>query len=164
VLSLFDSEQYSYDSFDALFAYTNIHHNYIIYLHCSSNLLNELQTLLPTLLASNCNQRVLPDSLRTLYCNDNQFNHFIIPLFVFLQYFIIIFINPLTSALGNVHKLNLQYTKVVDVSALRDVHILYLSYTNVADVSALRNVHTINLKYTKVVDVSALENVKRLIR
>jgi hypothetical protein len=52
----FDSEQYNYDSFDALFAYTDIHRNYnnIIYLDCGINQLNELPTL--------------PDSLQTLEC------------------------------------------------------------------------------------------------
>jgi hypothetical protein len=72
----FDSEQYKYDSFDALFAYTNIHHNYnnIIYLDCSYNKLTKLFTLLPSLKTGNCTQRVLPTGLQTLHCDNNQLN------------------------------------------------------------------------------------------
>jgi Leucine-rich repeat (LRR) protein len=94
-----DREKYSYDSFDALFAYTNIHHNYdnIIHLNCSYNQLTELPTLPDSLLELHCSNNqlnelptlshslqilscygnqltelpTLPDSLRILYCSNN---------------------------------------------------------------------------------------------
>jgi hypothetical protein len=50
-----------------------------------------------------------------------------------------------TSALDNIHMLDLSWTQVTDVSALGNVHTLDLQYTQVADVSALGNVHTLIL-------------------
>ena len=54
------------------------------------------------------------------------------------------------SALGKVHTLNLWGTLVTDVSALGGVHTLHLGFTEVTDVSALGGVHTLHLRYTKV--------------
>jgi hypothetical protein len=94
------------------------------------------------------------------------------------------FINFITlERLGNVHTLDLSYTKVTDVSMLGNVHSLDLALCQgvtdvsalgkvhtldlggclgVTDVSALGNVHTLNLIETQVTDVSALGNVHTL--
>jgi hypothetical protein len=66
------------------------------------------------------------------------------------------------SALGQVHTLDLCGTDVSDVSALAHVHTLNLSETLVSDVSALGHVHTLNLSGTKVSDASALGHVHTL--
>jgi hypothetical protein len=73
------------------------------------------------------------------------------------------FINFITlERLGNVHTLDLSYTKVTDVSMLGNVHTLDLEGCEVKGLASLGNVHTLNLIETQVTDVSMLGNVHSL--